>query len=56
MAQKKAKHRMVLSPQARTESSKLFLGARYITDHPALMSGYAWNTGCLGKIPGASSC
>ncbi|MCY1666312.1 FAD-binding oxidoreductase [Rhizobium sp. SL86] len=50
MARNNAKHRMVLSPQARTELETI-LGARYVTDDPALLSGYAWNTG-VGKIPG----
>jgi glycolate oxidase len=49
MAKKTGKQRLPLSPQARREFETI-LGARYVTDDPALMSGYAWNTG-VGKIP-----
>ncbi|MCO6188450.1 FAD-binding oxidoreductase [Rhizobium sp. L1K21] len=48
MSAKTDKGRLTLDPEVRIELENI-LGARNITDDPALMSGYAWNTG-VGKI------
>lgn len=50
MPEKAKKNRQALPAQAKMELESI-LGARYVTVDPAMMSGYAWNTG-VGKIPG----